>query len=90
MTGATINATLAFAAVLILAVYGAGIWAITRIRTHRAAYRHGHNAGRVIGHVAGYRKAYAEQEILVDDLREEIDHLEQRMAELSRQQRRAA
>jgi hypothetical protein len=42
------------------------------------------------GYGQGYRLAYAEQEILVDDLRDEIDHLEERMGVLSRQQGRAA
>jgi hypothetical protein len=39
---------------------------------------------------AGYRKAYAEQELLVDDLRDEINHLEQRNADLSKQMGAAA
>jgi hypothetical protein len=65
---------LALAAVLIISVSNVAVWAVTRIRAHRA----------------GYRKAYAEQDILVDDLQAEIRDLEQRNAELSRQQRRAA
>lgn len=90
MTGAQANAAFALAAILIIGVSNTAVWAITRIRTWRAAYRKGRDAGHVIGHVAGYRKAYAEQEILVDDLREEVDHLEALVAELYRQQRRAA
>ena len=46
--------------------------------------------GRRHGYQQGYRRAYAEQEILVDDLRDEVDHLEERMALLSGQQREAA
>jgi hypothetical protein len=42
------------------------------------------------GYQQGYRRAYAEQEILVDDLQAENRDLEQRNAELSRQQGRAA
>lgn len=90
MTGSQINAVLAIAAILIIGVHGGVVWAITRIRNWRAGYRHGRNAGYVAGHTAGYRKAYAEQEILVDDLREEVDHLHEMVAVLSRQQRRAA
>lgn len=45
---------------------------------------------RRYGYQQGYRRAYAEQEILVDDLREEIDHLHEMVASLSKQQRRAA
>ena len=46
---------------------------------------------RRFGYGQGYRQAYVEQELLVDDLREEIDHLEERNADLSHQlERRAA
>jgi uncharacterized protein (DUF2164 family) len=42
------------------------------------------------GYEQGYRRAYAEQDLLVDDLRDEIDHLEQRNGELSKQMGAAA
>ena len=45
---------------------------------------------RRFGYGQGYRRAYAEQELLVDDLQAEIVHLEERNAQLSRQQGRAA
>ena len=82
MTGATINAILA----LTLAV----LWAVTRICAYLATYSKGRDAGYVIGHTAGYRKAYAEQELLVDDLQAENEHLNERNEQLSRQQGRAA
>ena len=50
----------------------------------------GAHFARRFGYGQGYRRAYAEQELLVDDLREEIAHLEERNAQLSRQQGRAA
>ena len=42
------------------------------------------------GYGQGYRRAYAEQELLVDDLQAENEHLNERIAQLSRQQGRAA
>lgn len=84
-TGAQTNTVLALAAILIIGVSNAAVWVSTRIRARRAqraSYRRGHDTG--------YRKAYAEQDQLVDELREEIDHLEQRNAELSKQMGAAA
>ena len=46
---------------------------------------------RRFGYGQGYRRAYAEQELLVDDLQAENEHLEERNAYLSHQlERRAA
>jgi hypothetical protein len=92
-TGAQTNTVLALAALLIIGVSNAAVWAATRIRARRAqyaSYRRGHDAGYVAGHTTGYRKAYAEQDLLVDELRDEIEHLEQRNAELSKQMGAAA
>jgi hypothetical protein len=50
----------------------------------------GAHFARKHGYTQGYQRAYAEQELLVDDLRAENEHLEERIAQLSKQQRRAA
>jgi hypothetical protein len=46
--------------------------------------------GRRFGDKQGYQRAYAEQDILFDDLQAEITDLEQRMYELSKQRGAAA